>query len=108
MRQLFGGLFYFINISNSQVIAPARIFSPGAPYGDSMWYFLIGALAPIPFFFLKKMWPKSLVKYVNMPLFFSGTGMIPPATPQNYVVWGVTGYVSLISKLIEDYFLMGG
>jgi OPT oligopeptide transporter protein len=74
------------------MIAPARIFSPGAPYGDSMWYFLMGAVAPIPFFVIKKKWPNWWVsKWVNMPLFFSGTGMIPPATPLHYAVWSSVG-----------------
>jgi hypothetical protein len=58
-----------------------------------MWYFLIGALAPIPFFLAKKKWPHSWVKDVNMPLVFAGSGMIPPATPLNYASWSVIGYL---------------
>jgi hypothetical protein len=59
-----------------------------------MWYFLIGALAPIPCYLALKKWPNSWVKLVNMPLFFSGTGMIPPATPLNYSSWAAVGYYS--------------
>ena len=29
-------------------------------------------------------WPNSPVKYLHWPVFFSGTGYIPPATPYNY------------------------
>ena len=35
-------------------------------------------------------WPNSPVKYLHWPVFFSGTGYIPPATPYNYtptVLW---------------------
>jgi hypothetical protein len=56
-----------------------------------MWFFLLGGLAPIPFYIAKKKWPNSWVKWVNTPLFFSGTGMLPPATPLNYTSWFAVG-----------------
>jgi hypothetical protein len=56
-----------------------------------MWFFLIGAIAPIPFYLLRKKWPNSWARLVHMPLFFSGTAMIPPATPLNYSAWAAAG-----------------
>ena len=35
----------------------------------------------------------SLLKYVNWPVIFSGTGLIPPATAVNYVPWCITGFI---------------
>ena len=36
-------------------------------------------------------WPNSPVKYLHWPVFFSGTGYIPPATPYNYTSYCAVG-----------------
>ena len=33
------------------------------------------------------------MKYVNFPVIFSGTGLIPPATAFNYVPWTIVGFI---------------
>jgi hypothetical protein len=58
-----------------------------------MWFFLVGALAPIPFYFLARRFPLSIWRYVNMPIFFAGVAAIPIANPMNYAAWGITGYI---------------
>lgn len=40
-------------------------------------------LFPKPFYFLARRYPSSFFKYVNMPLAFSATGLLPPALPIN-------------------------
>lgn len=37
--------------------------------------------------------PQSWWKYVNMPVFFGGSGLIPPATPLNYLSYSIVGYI---------------
>ncbi|EWC48007.1 hypothetical protein DRE_02586 [Drechslerella stenobrocha 248] len=75
------------------VIGPARMFSPGQIYSGLMWFFLIGAVTPVIFYFLNRRFPKSFLRYVNWPVIFSGSGLIPPATPLNYLAWGIVGFV---------------
>jgi hypothetical protein len=67
----------------------------------------MGALAPIPFYLIKRKWPNSWAKHVNTPLFFSGTGMLPPATPINYSLWFMTGYAPFRNCLTYSTFFNG-
>jgi hypothetical protein len=41
----------------------------------------------------KKFKNNSILKYINWPVIFSGTGLIPPATPSNYVTWSIVGFL---------------
>lgn len=75
------------------VIGPARIFSAGQLYNKLMWFFLIGAGVPVVSFFIQKRFPHSFLRYVNWPVIFTGTGLIPPATPMNYVSWCFVGFI---------------
>lgn len=74
-------------------IGPQRIFSPGAPYSPLLWFFLIGAILPIPFYFLARRFPLSFWRYVNIPVMFAGLGAIPPASGINYASWALTGFI---------------
>ncbi|KAI3626636.1 hypothetical protein GLX27_001710 [Malassezia furfur] len=67
------------------LIGPAKTFSVGRHYAHLMYGFLFGALAPIPIWLLAKKYPKSGWRMVNMPVIFTGTGNIPPATGVNYL-----------------------
>jgi hypothetical protein len=58
-----------------------------------MWFFLIGAAAPIPFYFLARRFPLSFWRYINIPVFFAGVSAMPPATGINYSSWIMTGFV---------------
>jgi OPT family oligopeptide transporter len=82
------------------VIGPARMFSPGQMYSPLMWFFLPGAILPVIIYFAARTWPKTPIKYLNAPLIFGGAGLIPPATPLNYLSWGIVGFV--FNKYIRD------
>jgi len=71
-------------------IGPTRIFSNGL-YQPLLWFFLIGALLPLPFYFIAKKYPLSGWKYVNIPVFFTGMGAMPPATGINFSSWFMVG-----------------
>jgi OPT family small oligopeptide transporter len=73
-------------------IGPQRLFGSGAMYNALLWFFLIGALAPIPFYFLARRFPLSFWRYINLPVFFAGLAYIPPASGINYASWAATGF----------------
>ncbi|PKY07216.1 small oligopeptide transporter, OPT family [Aspergillus campestris IBT 28561] len=75
------------------VIGPARMFSPGQIYSFLMWFWLVGAILPVAIYFGARMFPRTRIRYLSAPLIFGGTGLIPPATPLNYLSWGVVGLV---------------
>jgi len=58
-----------------------------------MWFFLIGALLPIPFYILAHRYPLSFWRYINIPVFFAGIVGIPPASGINYSSWALTGFI---------------
>ncbi|KZT65583.1 OPT oligopeptide transporter [Daedalea quercina L-15889] len=72
-------------------IGPQRLFSPGQLYSPMLWFFLVGALSPIPFYILARRYPHSMWRYVNMPIFFAGLGQMPPASGINYSAWVMVG-----------------
>ncbi|KAF8350168.1 OPT oligopeptide transporter protein-domain-containing protein [Amanita rubescens] len=74
-------------------VGPQRVFSVGAPYSPVLWFFLIGAILPIPFYFLAKRYPLSIWRYVNIPVMFAGLGAIPPASGMNYASWILVGFI---------------
>lgn len=84
------------------VIGPSNIFSSGKMYDGLLYFFLIGALVPIPTWLMYKKYPNSFWKYVNWPLIFGGTGLIPPATPLNYLSWAIVGFI--FNKYIKQRF----
>jgi len=71
-------------------IGPTRIFTQGL-YHPLLWFFLIGAGLPIPFYYLAKRYPTSGFKYVIIPVCFTGTGSLPPATGINFSSWFMVG-----------------
>ncbi|CAI4217919.1 unnamed protein product [Parascedosporium putredinis] len=55
--------------------------------------FGLGAIVPIIIYYAGKRWPNSIAKHLMAPLIFGGAGMIPPASPLNYLTWGMVGYL---------------
>ncbi|OWP04008.1 small oligopeptide transporter [Marssonina coronariae] len=98
-----GGRVFFSASVIWGLIGPDRIFSPGQIYAGLFWFFLIGTLLPIIFYFGARKYPKSPIKYLVAPLLLGGAGSIPPATPLNYLSWGIVGFI--FQKLIrKKYF----
>ncbi|KAI0257320.1 OPT-domain-containing protein [Lactifluus subvellereus] len=81
--------------NNSSVIwgaiGPKRFFSPGALYYPLVWFFLIGALLPIPFYYLARRYPRSRWRYVNIPVVLAAPNMVPPANGMNFGSWILVG-----------------
>lgn len=87
-----GRVFYTASIIWG-AIGPARIFSHGALYASLQWFWLVGAITPIATWLLARRWPKSFWRYVSSPVIFGGTGLLPPATVNIYLCWGIAGIV---------------
>ncbi|KAJ3783364.1 OPT oligopeptide transporter [Lentinula aff. detonsa] len=73
-------------------IGPNRMFSQGI-YFPLLFFFLIGGLAPIISWLIDKKYPNSFFKYVNFPVIFNGTQLLPPASGINYVPWAIVGFI---------------
>ncbi|KAJ5806846.1 OPT oligopeptide transporter [Penicillium riverlandense] len=66
-------------------IGPSRLYNFGKMYSGLLHMFWIGAALPLLTFFLRKKWPNSkLLSAIHWPIFFAGTGNLPPATGINY------------------------
>ncbi|KAI1302627.1 OPT oligopeptide transporter protein-domain-containing protein [Xylaria venustula] len=88
-----GGRVFFSASVIWGLIGPARVFSPGQIYSGLLSFFVIGAVTPLIIYFVAKRYPHSPAKYLMAPLIFGGAGSMPPATPLNYLSWGIVGYV---------------
>ncbi|KAF8060810.1 small oligopeptide transporter [Lyophyllum atratum] len=76
----------------ASVIGPGLQFSKGQTYYPLVFFFLVGAVAPVFPWALSKKYPNSFLRYIN-PVIFNGTGLIPPATAINYVPWAAVGFI---------------
>lgn len=74
-------------------VGPQRLFGPGQMYNPLLWFFLVGALLPVPFYYLARWYPLSFWRYVNVPILFAGVTSIPPASGINYSSWIVVGCI---------------
>ena len=73
------------------VIGPQRQFSHGQIYYGLLFFFIVGAATPVIQWLILKKWPNSPIKWINFPVFFSGTGYIPPATAYTYTSYCAVG-----------------
>ena len=60
-------------------------------YYPIVFTFLIGALLPIPFYFLARRFPLSHWRYVNVPVMLAGISGMPPANGINFSSWFMVG-----------------
>ncbi|KAH7104863.1 OPT oligopeptide transporter [Auriculariales sp. MPI-PUGE-AT-0066] len=76
------------------VIGPKLSYSKGGIYYGLVFFFLVGALAPVLQWLWTKRYPRHrLVRLINFPIVFSGTNYFPPALAVNYVTWGLVGFI---------------
>ena len=77
------------------VVGPLRMFGRLGLYSKMNYFFLAGALAPVPFWAVARAFPDSAwapwLRLVNMPVLLGATGMMPPARSVNYLMWGAVG-----------------
>lgn len=73
-------------IYNAAIIwsLPKYLFSAGQRYNPIMYFFIIGFATPFITYVLYKKYPNRWFAKINVPIFFTGPGNIPPSTPYNY------------------------
>lgn len=95
-------------------VGPRRLFSSGALYNPLMYFFLIGAFLPLPFYYLARRYPLSFWRYVNVPVMMAGVAILPPATGINFSSWFTFGaffqyfmrrFHYRVSTIFTQYFL---
>ncbi|CAG8519807.1 8088_t:CDS:10 [Dentiscutata erythropus] len=76
------------------LIGPGRTFGSDSMYHPLLWGFLIGFLAPVPFYFLHKKFPKAKFNLVTIPLICNGLSILP-GTYTNFIITGfIASYLS--------------
>ncbi|EGY13884.1 sexual differentiation process protein isp4 [Verticillium dahliae VdLs.17] len=75
------------------VVGPGEFFGPNATYRSLVWFFLLGAVLPIPLWLYSRNKKNSIVRKINLPLVFGTMSWIPPATGLNFSVWVLVCYV---------------
>lgn len=92
-----------VNFTSSIIwgaIGPARLYSIGKIYSGLLHYFWLGALLPVATWLLKRRYPSArFLRAVHWPLFFAGTGNLPPATGINYTTAFAVSFV--FNRLIK-------
>ncbi|KAJ7179590.1 OPT oligopeptide transporter [Mycena filopes] len=74
-------------------IGPARLFGRNGLYNQLLWGFPVGLVAPIPFYFLARRFPRSNWRYVNIPVFCGGVAAIPAAGVYNFAAAAITAFI---------------
>lgn len=71
------------------LVGPSRFFlGPTALYRHLIWAFPLGALAPpLCYLIAKRRGPRSLWRYLNLPVLLGSLAWIPPATTLNFAPW---------------------
>ncbi|GLJ21304.1 hypothetical protein SUGI_0391450 [Cryptomeria japonica] len=76
------------------VIGPKRMFGNLGLYQNCNWFFLMGALAPVPVWYLSKLFPNvKWIQLINMPVLIGATAVMPPANAANFISWGTAGFI---------------
>ena len=75
------------------VIGPQRLFSQGQLYYVLLFFFLLGAILPAIQRALQKKFKIGFLSHLNFPLVFLVMGMMSPATPINFMIWALTGFM---------------
>jgi OPT family oligopeptide transporter len=74
------------------VIAPNLMFGPTSIYNAINYFFLVGLILPIPFYYLKKVYPNTWMDFIHIPVLLAATGMMPPAQAYHYTNWLALGF----------------
>lgn len=67
------------------------MFSPPSTYATLQYFWLLGLLTPLLFYFVARRYPHSPARYLSAPVIFGNLNYIPPATPLIYWAWSAVG-----------------
>ncbi|KAF8526011.1 OPT oligopeptide transporter [Hysterangium stoloniferum] len=75
------------------LIGPARQFGKSSIYHPQLYALIIGAVLPVPFYLWQRRFPKTRLKFINIPVILNGVQWIPPAVGINYSSWLFVGFI---------------
>ncbi|KAJ5459952.1 uncharacterized protein N7458_001504 [Penicillium daleae] len=77
------------------VIGPNRMFGPDGIYKPIQYFWLLGALLPVAFYILMRLFPRSKARFLNAPVMLGAMSWLPPssATPLSYSSWVMFGLI---------------
>ncbi|KAF9413324.1 hypothetical protein BGZ76_005045, partial [Entomortierella beljakovae] len=76
------------------VIGPGRMFGAGSKYYIIQWGFLIGALLPVPVWYLSQRYPKAkILRKIHIPVLLAATSNMPPAQAYFYTNGIILGFI---------------
>jgi hypothetical protein len=88
-----GWLFYDASVIWG-LVGPARIFGSEGIYSKLNWFFLGGALLPVPVWLLTRKFPKAKwLAMINVPIFIAAASEVPPASAVNLITWVLMGTI---------------
>jgi OPT family oligopeptide transporter len=82
-------------------LGPKKMFGAGAIYNGLLWYFLAGAVLPIPFYFLSRKW--KVFRYFHAPVFLYGSFNWAPYNLAN--IWPAVPIAWLLNYYIKKRYL---
>ncbi|KAH9318569.1 hypothetical protein KI387_020338 [Taxus chinensis] len=76
------------------LVGPRRVFGNLGIYEKTNWFFLLGAVAPVFVWLIRKKFPNTKwLQYIHTPILIGATGNMPPAKPVNFIMWGMVGFI---------------
>ncbi|KAG9520209.1 OPT family small oligopeptide transporter, partial [Aureobasidium melanogenum] len=85
------GRTFFSSSITWGVIGPQRMFGPGSIYAAFNWFWLVGALLPIAFYTLTRVFPHKRLRFLHAPVMLGAMSWLPPATPLSFTSWALVG-----------------
>jgi len=82
-------------------LGPKRMFGAGAIYNSLLWFFLAGALLPIPFYFLGRRW--KILQLFHAPVLYGATFSRAPYNLAN--IWPAVPVAWLFNYYIKRRYL---
>ena len=73
------------------LIGPRRMFGAGSIYVQFNWYWLLGALLPIVFYTINRVFPTKKLRWLHAPVMLGAMAWLPPATPLSFSSWALVG-----------------
>ncbi|GAB1739852.1 hypothetical protein NU219Hw_g4786t1 [Hortaea werneckii] len=85
------GRTFFSSSITWGVIGPQRMFGPGSIYASFNYFWLLGALLPVAFFVLNRVFPHRRLRFLHAPVMLGAMAWLPPATPLSFTSWAFVG-----------------
>lgn len=67
------------------------MFGKGAIYTQFNWFWLLGALLPVVFYTITRVWKTNRLTFLHAPVMLGAMAWLPPATPLSFSSWALVG-----------------